>query len=138
MSTLGYPAMITCHAVGMAVMVGLALLLDARLLGRFSGIPYPALQRFLGLAWLGFGLNFLSGAALFAAQATQYIVDVVFMTKLALVFLGAVTAAILQPALARSDTWTGGKAPSGVRGIAALSIVFWVGAIIMGRLTAYL
>ena len=44
--------------------VGLALALDMRLLGRFAGIPYDALHRFLGIAWVGFGLNFLSGAAL--------------------------------------------------------------------------
>ena len=32
--------MITCHAIGMGVMVGFALILDARLLGRFADIPY--------------------------------------------------------------------------------------------------
>ena len=88
MSSLGYPLMITCHAFGMAIMVGLSLALDLRLLGRFGGIPYPALQRFLGLAWIGFGINFVSGACLFSAQATTYITDWVFMTKMTLVVLG--------------------------------------------------
>ena len=41
----GYPAMIAAHAIGMAVMVGLALALDLRLLGNFAEIPYSALQR---------------------------------------------------------------------------------------------
>lgn len=129
--------MITCHAIGMAIMVGLALVLDFRLLGKFAGIPYEALQRLLGIAWIGFGINSLSGTALFAAQATAYIVDWVFMTKIVLVFCGAITAAILQPQLAKASSW-GSTAPSGTRAIAALSIFFWVGAIIMGRLTAYL
>ncbi len=136
-STPGYPMMITCHAIGMAIMVGLALVLDFRLLGRFAGIPYEALQRLLGVAWIGFGINTLSGTALFAAQATSYIVDWVFMTKIVLVFFGAITAAILQPQLAKAGSW-GSAAPSGTRVIAGLSIFFWVGAIIMGRLTAYL
>jgi hypothetical protein len=138
MSIPGYPAMITLHAIGMAVMVGLSLILDLRLLGKFSGIPFSALQRFLGLAWIGFGINFISGAALFAAQATTYIVDPVFMSKMALVFLGAITAAILQSSVAKVDSWPGGKIPFGTRAVAAIGIVIWLSAIVTGRLTAYL
>lgn len=138
MSVPGYPSMITAHAVGMAVMVGLSLLLDLRLLGWFSGIPLSALHRLLKVAWLGFAVNFLSGTALFAAQATTYIVDVVFMSKLALVFLGAITAAILQPQIANAGAWSGGQTPSNTKLVAAVSLVFWIGAIILGRLTAYL
>jgi hypothetical protein len=138
MSTPGYPSMITAHAIGMAIMVGLSLLLDLRLLGWFAEIPLAALHRLLGLAWLGFGINFLSGAALFSAQATSYVVDVVFMTKIVLVLLGAVTAAMLQPAIAKADHWSGGQPPANIKAIAAISIVLWLGAIITGRLTAYL
>lgn len=135
-SSPGYPSMIALHAVGMAVMVGLSLLLDLRVLGWFAGIPLQALQRFFGLAWLGFGINFLSGSALFSAQATSYIVDWVFMTKMTLVLFGAITAAILQPAVAKAVP--GGQISGGIKAVAGLAIVFWVVAIVMGRLTAYL
>ncbi len=132
----GYPSMIALHAVGMAVMVGLSLLIDLRVLGWFAGIPLQALQRLFGLAWIGFGINFLSGSALFSAQATSYIVDWVFMTKMALVFLGAITAAILQPALLKAGP--SGIVAGGTKAVAGLAIVFWIVAIVMGRLTAYL
>lgn len=132
----GYPSMIALHALGMAIMVGLSLVIDMRVLGWFSGIPLNALQRFFGLAWIGFGINFLSGGALFTAQATSYITDWVFMTKMALVFLGAITAAILQPAVAKAGP--GGQVSGGMKAVAAIAIVFWLIAIIMGRLTAYL
>lgn len=138
MSTPGYPSMIAAHAIGMAIMVGLSLVLDLRLLGWFAAIPPQALQRLFGLAWIGFGINFLSGSALFSAQATSYIVDVVFMTKIVLVFLGAITTAILQPAIAQAGSWPGGRTPPGTKAIAAIAIVLWLGAIITGRLTAYL
>ena len=131
-STAGYPSMIALHALGMAVMVGLSLVIDLRVLGWFAGIPLAALQRFFRLAWIGFGINFLSGSALFSAQATSYIVDWVFMTKMLLVLLGGITAAILQPAVVK------GEISGGTKAVAALAIVFWVAAIIMGRLTAYL
>jgi hypothetical protein len=128
--------MIALHAVGMAVMVGLSLLIDLRVLGWFAGIPLQALQRFFGLAWIGFGINFISGSALFSAQATSYIVDWVFMTKMTLVLFGAITAAILQPAVVKAGP--GGLVSGATKAVAALAIVFWVVAIVMGRLTAYL
>jgi hypothetical protein len=136
MSVPGYPSMIALHAIGMAVMVGLSLVIDLRVLGWFAGIPLQSLQRFFGLAWVGFGINFLSGSALFSAQATSYIVDWVFMTKMALVVLGAMTAAILQPAVAKAGP--AGTVSGGMKAVAAVAIVFWIVAIVMGRLTAYL
>jgi hypothetical protein len=136
MSTEGYPSMIAAHAIGMAIMVGLSLVIDLRLLGWFAGIPVQALERFFRLAWIGFGINFLSGSALFSAQATSYIVDWVFLTKMALVLLGAVTAGILQPAVAKVAP--GGEVSGGTKAVAAIAIVFWLVAIVMGRLTAYL
>ena len=68
-STAGYPSMIALHALGMALMVGLSLLLDLRILGWFAGIPLQSLRRFFGLAWIGFGINFISGSALFSIAA---------------------------------------------------------------------
>ncbi len=135
-SIAGYPSMIALHALGMAIMVGLSLLLDLRVLGWFAGIPLQALQRFFGLAWIGFGINFLSGSALFSAQATSYIVDWVFMTKMTLVLIGAITAGILQPAIVKAGP--SGVVSGGMKGVAAFAIVVWIVAIVMGRLTAYL
>jgi len=135
-SQSGYPSMIALHALGMAIMVGLSLLLDLRILGWFAGIPLQALQRFFRLAWIGFGINFLSGSGLFSAQATSYIVDWVFMTKMTLVLVGAITAGILQPAVVKAGP--NAELSAGMKGVAAFAIVVWIVAIIMGRLTAYL
>jgi hypothetical protein len=135
-SISGYPSMIALHALGMAIMVGLSLLLDLRILGWFAGIPMQALRRFFGLAWVGFGINFVSGSALFSAQATSYIVDWVFMTKMTLVLVGAITAGILQPAVVKAGP--NEELPGGMKGVAAFAIVVWIVAIVMGRLTAYL
>lgn len=137
-SYVGYPLMIASHAVGMAVMVGLAVAIDMRLLGWFGGIPREALDRFFLLAWIGFTVNFLSGSALFAARATTYITDGTFLLKMAFVVGGVIAAAILQGAIGRSAAWPGGTAPGGVRVVAVASILCWVFATITGRLIAYL
>lgn len=138
-SALGYPLMIACHAIGMAVMVGLAVAQDMRLLGRFRGIPYMAMHRFLGLAWFGFTINFISGAALFTTQATTYITDITFLLKMGFVFGGVVTAVLLQTAISRDSAgWQTESAPAGVRLTAWASIACWVLATVTGRLIAYL
>ena len=138
-SAFGYPAAITLHSIGLAVMVGPVLMLDLRLLGWFKGIPYESLYRILSVAWIGFLINFLSGTALFTAQATMFVTNVPFLIKITLVLLGAITAAQQQTTIGRhASTWNTSGVPSSVRVVAVVSIVFWIGAIIAGRLTAYL
>jgi len=146
-STIGYPLMITCHAIGMGTMVGLSLILDTRLLGRFTDISYASLHRFLGVAWVGFGINFLSGSCLFTTgSATKYIWNMekgdwnyIFMVKMTLVILGAISAGILQSIVGRESAgWGTAEAPAKVKFIAILSIIFWSMAIVTGRLTAYI
>jgi hypothetical protein len=138
-SYIGYPTMIACHAIGMAIMVGLALALAMRLLGLFTGIPYVAVNRFLGIAWAGFALNFLSGSALFSAQATTYITDGTFLLKMAFVVAGMMTVAVLQRATGQhAGSWEVASAPGGVKLVAGLSIACWVMATITGRLIAYI
>ena len=106
------------------------------MLGWFAGIPLQALQRFFGLAWIGFGINFISGSALFSAQATSYIVDWVFMTKMTLVLSRRDHGC--DPATGRRESRARRSVSGGTKAVAALAIVFWVVAIVMGRLTAYL
>lgn len=138
-SIYGYPICISAHSIGLAVMVGPVLLLDLRLLGWFRSLPFASLSRILGVAWVGFAINFVSGAVLFAMQATSYLTNVPFLVKLGLVLLGAISAAQQQTVISRdAASWGASGAPGAVRTIAVISIIFWVGAIITGRLIAYL
>ena len=73
-----------------------------------------------------------------AQNALHDLTDLMFIAKILLVFAGAATAGILQPELAKADTWPGGKPPARVRAVAAIGIAFWLCAIVTGRLTAYI
>ncbi len=136
----GYPIMITLHSVGLAVIAGLAVAIDLRLLGYFRSIPFSSLRTFFTIAWLGFLVNFLSGVALFTSQATAYVTDVTFLLKMAFVLVGAATMGYLQPAVARIGEGHGADAvvPSGTKKAAVVSLAVWTGAIVTGRLIAYL
>jgi hypothetical protein len=139
-SALGYPLMITLHSVGLAIMVGLALAIDMRLLGKFRTIPFSSLRVFFTVAWIGFLINFLSGAALFSSQAVSYMENGQFLLKMAFVLCGAATVGYLQTAIARIGDSQGAAAVAtgSVRVVAIISIIVWLGATITGRLIAYL
>jgi len=138
-SFIAYPLVITMHSIGMAIMVGLMLVLNLRLVGLFSRIPYGGLSKLLGLAWIGFVINFLSGAALFTAQATVFATQASFIVKILAVFAGAGLAAYMQPILDREAAgWGTGAVPGNIRGLATASLVLWTLAILAGRFTAYL
>ena len=138
-SFIGYPIVITMHSIGMAIMVGLVLVLNLRLVGAFSRIPYSALSRLLNLAWIGFVINFLSGAALFIAQASVFATQASFIFKFLAVVLGASLAGYMQPILDRDAAgWGTGAVPANIRGLAIASLIVWTFAIVAGRFTAYI
>ncbi|MFK8021570.1 MAG: hypothetical protein AB8B86_17545 [Pseudomonadales bacterium] len=134
----GYPIIITAHSIGLAVMVGIAVMLDLRLLGRFREIPFTTFNRILVAAWLGFAINFLSGLVLLTMQATDYVSNTLFLIKVGLVLLGAVITAQQHFMISRNSvSWSTTDAPSSAKVVAIMSLVFWIGAIIVGRQIAY-
>jgi cytochrome b subunit of formate dehydrogenase len=121
-SAYGYPAMITLHSLGLAIMVGLSVVLSLRVLGLFSVIPYSSLYKLLKIAWIGFIVNFISGGALFTTQAVSYMQDGTFLLKAAL--------ASGNPESAASDQT--------LKILAWLAIIAWTIGMVTGRLIAYL
>lgn len=139
-SFVAYPMLLTLHAIGMAVMVGLVFVVSLRLAGRFQRIPYVSLERMLVIAWAGFVINLLSGTAIFTSQATFYVTSAPFLIKIAAVLVGAALAGYMQSILKREAVgWVDiDSVPSTVRNVAIASLVLWSVAIVTGRFTAYL
>lgn len=139
-SAYGYPAMITLHSLGLAIMVGLSVILSLRVLGLFSAIPYSSLQRLLKVAWVGFIINFISGGCLFAANATNLIVDPYFLIKMSMVILGAVLVGVMQSMISTALAAGGGQtdASSNLKIVAGAAIACWTVGMVTGRLIAYL
>ena len=139
-STVGYPAMITLHSLGLAIMVGLSTVLSLRVTGAFAAIPFKSLSGLLKVAWIGFIINTISGTALFTAQAASYVENTQFLLKIALVFVGAILVGWLQSLVnAGSESWSrSGTASTTAKAVAILTIVAWTGAMVTGRLIAYL
>jgi hypothetical protein len=138
-SAYGYPAMITLHSLGLAIMVGLSVVLSLRVLGVFSAIPFSSLSKLLKVAWIGFIVNFVSGGALFASNATSYMQDGVFLTKMTMVIIGAILVGIMQSMIrtALANDAASAGADRTLKMLARLTIYAWTIGMITGRLIAY-
>lgn len=139
-SIFGYTSVLTLHAIGLAVVVGIGGAVSLRLLGYGRGIPVPPLLRLFPVIWVGFTINALSGLALLAANASSLLANTIFLVKLGLIALAVVNmellrhrVAVLAPALAGRD----GEIDSQTRVLALSSLVLWLAVLVTGRLTAY-
>ena len=138
-SLWGYPAFETLHAIGMALLIGALGLINLRVLGYKRELPILGLRDLLPLAWLGFTINAVSGLALFTSDAVYFFNSYTFRIKIVLIILGGINAALLSRGVF-DEARVGGSAAAptaGIKVIAATSLVFWIGAVIAGRLIAY-
>ena len=140
-SLWGYPIMLGTHAIGLAIVVGIFVMLDLRILRVVRGISFNAFLSLYRLAWIGFILNALSGSALFTSQATTFVESEPFLIKISAVIAGVIFGIFIQRRLkARAGDWDSADAniESSATTLASLSLVCWIGAIFAGRLIAYL
>lgn len=135
-SMWGYPIVLSSHAVGMAILAGLVLMVNFRLLGFAAAVPLSPLLTVLKVALWGFVINFISGALLFTADATHFFFSWPFRIKVMLLIIGGTCLWLVFKQLRQIDSSSGigtlGKA------VPAIAIISWTGVIVAGRLIAYL
>lgn len=127
----GFAIALSMHAVGMAALLGVAVVTNLRVLGHVKEIPVLAYSALFPAAWAGFAINLISGLMLYSSHATEYTFQSVFILKLALLALGAILLKVLMVKVRE------GADPTVTKIIAAASLASWVGAVITGRLMAY-
>lgn len=134
-----YPLFETLHSIGMAMLLGSLGLINLRVLGYKPELPIIGTRDLLPLAWIGFTINLISGLALFTSDAVYFFESYTFRIKIVLIILGGINAALLSNRIFRAPAAAGGGvAPSvAAKWIAVTSLVFWIGAVIAGRLVAY-
>jgi hypothetical protein len=136
-SVFAFPAILSCHTLGMGLVAGINAALALRILGVAPTVPIREMKRFMPVMWFGFWLNAVSGVALLVAYPTKALTNPVFYLKLALIALAVWLASLIGGRLFGGST-PSDAAPSGVvKRLAAASLVCWAGAITAGRLLAY-
>lgn len=140
-SLLLYPAVEVLHILGFILLVGSIVGLDLRLLGLSMGLPVaPFARHAVPLAMLGFCIAVPMGIMLFSTEATHIAVNPAFQVKLVCICIGLLNAALLHAGPWRAiDLWGATSyVPPLARLGALISLLAWCGAVIGGRLIAYL
>lgn len=140
-SELLYPGMEILHILGFVLLVGSIVGFDLRVLGVNRGLPALAFARHnVPLAMIGFFIAAPAGLLLFATEATSIAVNTAFRIKLVCIAVGLLNAALFHLGPWRAiDRWGHTvTAPVAARVGAVISLLAWIGAIVGGRLIAYL
>jgi hypothetical protein len=139
-SVWGYPILLTLHSLGLALLVGLLIIVDLRVLGMPRLIPFLPLQRLMALIWGAFAVNLLSGLALFVADGVKFIGSTAFLCKLASIVIGiAIAIVIKNSVLNKAAKFDAGQdaVPTRAKVLAVVSFAMWISAIGFGRYMAY-
>jgi hypothetical protein len=136
-----YPLVESVHVLTLCIFVGLAAILDLRLMGvTLRRIPVSEVARRL-LPWTGFGFTIMviTGAMLFYAIPVRSYHSVWFRTKLILLVLAGVNAWLFHAGAWRSvwDWDLEPVPPAAARIAGTASLVLWAAIIVTGRMIAY-
>jgi len=135
-----YPTFETGHYIGLSLLVGGIMLIDLRVLGFARALPLKSMIGLLPFVWIGFLINVFTGSMLFIYGATNFGPNRAFQVKMAFLVLAGLNALAFDLAVRRSgSSWVAAdRPPTFVKGVATLSLFFWVCVVATGRWMAYL
>jgi hypothetical protein len=131
-----FPTILTVHTFGMMTLVGLAWVIDLRLLGIGRTVPIGPLRPLFRLMWVAFWINFATGVLLFIGDPERKATSALFGLKLLLIIINLWMVRRLERAI-----YLEGPDPTSVAGrtkqLAIASAMLWAGTIFAGRLLGY-
>lgn len=138
-STWAYPFLQSWHFVGMSLLVGIVGAIDLRVLGVARAIPLAPLHRLLPLAFVGFGINLITGFFFFCHDPILFAFSTAFRLKMLLILTAGLNALWFQLGLFLDlESWGPGIETSRLaKIISALSLALWVAVITAGRYIAF-
>jgi len=131
-SDFGYPIVLTSHAIGMALVVGILLMFDLRVLGVGASIPITAIRAYFRIAWAGLVVNVCSGVLLFLINYTAFLHNAAFLTKISLLAAAGIVSWLLVRRVSQAA-----DGDRRAKLLAGLCIFLLVGAIVAGRIIGY-
>jgi len=131
----------TTHVLALMISLGLLMLIDLRMLG--WALPNMPARAFADrMHWpmlLGFSVMIITGVLLFYAIPVRTSQSIWFRIKFVLLFAAFINALRFHKHLREAgEQWVDElRAPKNLRRGAGLSLLFWTGIVICGRLIAY-
>lgn len=136
-----YPIVESVHVLTLCLFLGLAVLIDLRLLG-LTMTKTPASEvvgRLVPLTIAGFVVMVISGSLLFYAIPVKTYLNIFFRFKLIFLLLACANVAVFHLTTSRRiGEWDLDPVPPfGARLAAGLSLFLWAGIVVAGRMIAY-
>lgn len=136
-----YPLVESAHVWALALFVGLAALLDLRLLGwAMRAVPVSQVaRRLLPWTFAGFAVMIVTGSLLFYAIPVRSYQSIFFRVKVVLLILAGINAWVFHANVwQRVAEWdTDPVPPRSVRFAGGASLLLWTLIIFSGRMIAY-
>lgn len=137
-SIFAYTSILSLHAIGLAIIVGLNTVVALRLLGYVPELPLPPLRKLFPWMYLGFTINLFSGASLLAANLTNDLGNWLFLAKLVFILFAMINLELTKTyVFDKPGPVAAGGLPKHARTVAIASMVLWGLAMVAGRFTAY-
>jgi hypothetical protein len=135
-----WPTLETLHFIGMSLLIGAILIMDLRLVGVQRIIPSLSVHTLLPVAFIGFGINLLTGIMFLFGDPHRYFINISFQIKMVLVLLAGLNALLyavkVAPTMAHAAPHD--PTPPIAKAVGAASMALWIGVICFGRLIPYL
>ncbi len=136
-----YPLVESTHVLALTMFVGLAVMLDLRLLGlAMRQVPVSEVMRRL-LPWTkaGFVLMVVTGALLFFAIPVRTYQNVFFRMKVLMLLAAGLNVWLFHSRVQRhmAEWDTAAVTPLPARVAAVTSLVLWAAIVVAGRMIAY-
>jgi hypothetical protein len=136
-----YPLVESTHVLSITLFVGLAVMLDLRLLGlTMRQVPVSEfLARILPWTRVGFAVMVVTGVLLFYAIPVRNYQNIFFRLKVVMLLLAGLNVWIFQARVERrlAEWDRAAVTPAAARVAAVVSLVLWAGIVVSGRMIAY-
>jgi hypothetical protein len=136
-SIWGFPMFLFMHTLGLSIVAGGSAVISFALLGIWPrGARVSPLDRLYPLIWIAFLINLFTGVGLLMADMQVRAYNPDFWIKIALVIAGVVVLIRIRRQVLRNPQVDTVRPPA-TRMLAWASLFCWFGAIVAGRLIAY-
>jgi hypothetical protein len=136
-STWVWPAAEAVHFLGLALVFGVLLAVNLRILGVARQVAFADVHRLLPWGMLGFGANLVTGMFFFIGQPGQYVGNSPFYWKIAFLMIAGANFLYLT---VFKRPWAADRPESGLadKAMAVASIAAWLGVLYGGRMLPFL
>jgi hypothetical protein len=133
-----WPALEALHFVGLAILFGVLIMVNSRLLGSMPSVSYRALHRLIPWAVLALFVNIVSGMMFFLATPEQYANNISFHAKLVFLVIAGANLLYLTESEQPFRVGPNDPVPAMAKTMAAVCLLSWVGVMYYGRMLPFI